>query len=125
MKDIMLDELKYTILKKKGKMFLSRNNTEYLAQKLKIVLSFQKGEWFTDSNIGLPYIPQEDMTKADHRALISACIQAKVNSIQGIKNITFFETNYDASQRKLQVRLICNTVEGEEIIYDNTISNIS
>lgn len=123
MKDILLDELKHTIHKKNGKTYLSRSNTEYLAQKIKIVLSFQRGEWFTDSELGLPYIPlNEDMSKTEHRALLTACIQDKVNKINGVKNITFFETNYIENERKLAVRLIVNTVEGEEITYENKLN---
>lgn len=122
MNDILLNVQENTFFKNKSKLYLCRSNLEYLQQKIRIALSFQKGEWFTDSTIGLPYVPDFDISKTDHRSLLTACIQAKVMQIDGIKKMLSFETEYDNTNRTLKVSFVVNTVEEQEIAYTTKLS---
>jgi len=122
MTDILLDTQENTFFKNKSKLYLCRNNLEYLQQKIRIALSFQKGEWFTDSNIGLPYVPEFDMSKSDHRSLLTACIQSRVMAIDGIKKLLSFDTEYNDTERILYVSFMVNTVDGQEIEYKTTLN---
>lgn len=122
MTDILLDTQENTFFKNKSKLYLCRNNLEYLQQKIRIALSFQKGEWFTDSNIGLPYVPEFDMSKSDHRSLLTACIQSRVIAIDGIKKLLSFDTEYNDTERILYVSFMVNTVDGQEIEYKTTLN---
>lgn len=122
MNDILLNVRENTFFKNKSKLYLCRSNLEYLQQKIRIALSFQKGEWFTDSTIGLPYVPDFDISKTDHRSLLTACIQAKVMQIDGIKKMLSFETEYNNTDRTLEVFFIVNTVDGQEIAYTTKLS---
>lgn len=122
MTDILLDTQENTFFKNKSKLYLCRNNLEYLQQKIRIALSFQKGEWFTDSNIGLPYVPKFDMSKSDHRSLLTACIQSRVMAIDGIKKLLSFDTEYNDTERILYVSFMVNTVDSQEIEYKTTLN---
>ena len=122
MNDILLNAQENTFFKSKSKLYLCRSNLEYLQQKIRIALSFQKGEWFTDSTIGLPYVPDFDISKTDHRSLLTACIQARVMQIDGIKKMLSFETEYNDTDRTLEVSFIVNTVDGQEIAYTTKLS---
>lgn len=122
MTDILLDTQENTFFKNKSKLYLCRNNLEYLQQKIRIALSFQKGEWFTDSNIGLPYVPEFNMSKSDHRSLLTACIQSRVMAIDGIKKLLSFDTEYNDTERILYVSFMVNTVDGQEIEYKTTLN---
>lgn len=122
MNDILLNVRENTFFKNKSKLYLCRSNLEYLQQKIRIALSFQKGEWFTDSTIGLPYVPDFDISKTDHKSLLTACIQAKVMQIDGIKKMLSFETEYNNTDRTLEVFFIVNTVDGQEIAYTTKLS---
>ena len=122
MNDILLNSQENTFFKSKSKLYLCRSNLEYLQQKIRIALSFQKGEWFTDSTIGLPYVPDFDISKTDHRSLLTACIQARVMQIDGIKKMLSFETEYNDTDRTLEVSFMVNTVDGQEISYTTKLS---
>lgn len=122
MTDILLNAQENTFFKSKSKLYLCRSNLEYLQQKIRIALSFQKGEWFTDSDIGLPYIPDFDISKTDHRSLLTACIQARVMKIDGIKKMLSFDTDYDDNLRCLYVEFVVNTTDGQEIEYKTKLS---
>lgn len=122
MTDILLNTQENTFNKTNNKLLLSRNNLEYLQQKIRIALSFQKGEWFTDSTIGLPYVPDFDASKTDHRSLLTASIQARVMRIDGIKKMLSFETEYNDTDRTLEVSFMVNTADGQEIEYKTTLN---
>ena len=70
MKDFMLtpnydEDTKNKFNLVKGKMTLTPTNLDYYTQKIRACLSFQLGEYFTDSTIGLPYIPDFGMSKTE------------------------------------------------------------
>lgn len=121
MKDFFLNPQENTFVRKENKLYFTKDNLEYLRQKIRAVLSFQKGEWFMDSSIGIPFIPDFDLTKQDHRALLTASIQEKVMSIYGVDSLLSFDTEYNASKRQLEVSFVVKTTDGEELDYSTSI----
>ena len=123
MRDFLLIPNMNDFYKEKGKTMLTITNIEYYQQKIRAVLSFQKGEWFTDSRIGVPYIPAFDVGKAEHRTLIISSIKGKILGIEGIESVEDFNADYDSSKRKLNVSFVAKTVDKQEIRY-NTAYNV-
>lgn len=121
MKDILLEPQSNTFFRNENKLYFTRSKLEYLQQKIRAVLSFQKGEWFTDSTIGIPYVPDFDLTKQDHRALLTATIQEKLMEIDEIESLVSFETDYNKHERKFYVSFIVKTTYGEELNYSTSI----
>lgn len=121
MKDFLLNVQENTFKITNKKFNLTENKLQYLQQKIRAVLSFQQGEYFTDSNIGIPYIPDFDLTKEDHRIIIGATVQEKLMNIDGIKSLVSFDTEYDNSKRQLEISFVVKTDEDEEITYSTTI----
>lgn len=121
MRDFLLVPNINDFYKEKGKTFLTRTNIEYYQQKLRAVLSFQKGEWFTDSTIGVPYIGAFELSKNEHRSLIISSIKSKILGVEGIESILSFNADYIASERKLKVDFVAKTVDNEEISYSSEL----
>lgn len=121
MRDFLLIPNMNDFYKEKGKTILTRTNIEYYQQKIRAVLSFQKGEWFTDATIGIPYIGSFDLSKSEHRSLIISSIKSKILNIDGIDSIISFNTEYDKAKRKLMVSFVVKSSDNEEITYSSEI----
>ena len=121
MRDFLLVPNMNDFYKEKGKTMLTRTNIEYYQQKIRAVLSFQKGEWFTDSTIGVPYIGAFELSKSEHRTLIISSIKSKILNIDGIESIESFNADYIGSERKLKVDFVAKTVDKEEIRYSSEL----
>ena len=121
MRDFLLIPNMNDFYKEKGKTILTRTNIEYYQQKIRAVLSFQKGEWFTDATIGIPYIGSFYLSKSEHRSLIISSIKSKILNIDGIDSIISFNTEYDKAKRKLMVSFVVKSSDNEEITYSSEI----
>ena len=126
MKDFMLvpnyDEdtkNKFNIIK--GKMMLTPTNLDYYMQKIRACLSFQLGEYFTDSTIGLPYIPDFSTSKTEHRNILLSSIQKKINELDFVKKLLTFNSDYDSINRRLDVRFTALTIDNIEIAYSDSL----
>ena len=84
---------------------------QYLQQKTRSVLSLFLGEWFLDTSLGLPYIPETD-SRAAHRALLEGMMQARIMEIDGITRLARFEAEFDPSSRSLSASFVAETDAG-------------
>jgi CRISPR/Cas system CSM-associated protein Csm3 (group 7 of RAMP superfamily) len=101
-----------SFIRENGKFRYTRNNLEYLAQKVRSVISIILGEWFLDQSLGIPYIPASD-NKIEHRPLLEIALRTKITAIAGIKKITSFISELDRATRTFTVAIIAETDEGE------------
>jgi CRISPR/Cas system CSM-associated protein Csm3 (group 7 of RAMP superfamily) len=112
MKSLAINPTGNSFIRENGKFRYTRNNLEYLAQKVRSVISIILGEWFLDPSLGIPYIPTSD-NKIEHRPLLEITLRTKITAIQGIKKITSFLSDLDRATRKFNVAIIAETDEGE------------
>jgi hypothetical protein len=99
-------------IRENGKFRYTQGNLEYLAQKVKSVISIVLGEWFLDQSLGIPYIPKSD-NKIEHRTLMETMLRTKITAVKGIKKITSFISSLDKATRNFSVSIIVETDEGE------------
>lgn len=118
MKDFLLNSTNDGFFRNGNKFSFTNNNLDYYKQKIFIVLSFQKGEYFLDNTIGIPYIPDFDTDKTVHRSLIENAIQNAVVNIDGIKKFNSFETEFDNRNRLLNIEFSVSTKDNELIEYE-------
>jgi hypothetical protein len=89
----------------------TEDRLEYIAQKIRCAISLFLGEWYLNVNLGVPYIPKFG-NKNEHRPLIESVLQERIISVDGVKRLTFFQSNFDSVKRTLSVKFIAETDAG-------------
>jgi hypothetical protein len=107
-----------------GKFRYTKDNLEYLAQKVKSVISIVLGEWFLDQSLGIPYIPKSD-NKIEHRTLMETMLRTKITAVKGIKKITSFISDLDKATRNFSVSIVVETDEGKLLDLAESLNNIA
>lgn len=102
-----------------GKSFFLEGDSA-LSQNLDTNLRTNKGEIFTDSEIGLPLITL--MTKSVTDAIKVTIIKSKILSLEYVDEITYFSYTRDMENRKLNIKFtakITTEFGGRTINYNN------
>ena len=85
----------------RGDIALCATEADCIAQAIIIRIKTLAGEWFLDSNVGIPYLTEvfgQKRTESFMRQLIVA----KIESMPGIKQVREFKTNIE-HERKLNI----------------------
>ena len=114
MKSLALNPQSNSFIRENHRFRFTKSNLEYLAQRVRSVISIFLGEWFLDRTLGIPYIPQTDL-KRGHRALLETALRTKITAIKGIRKLTSFESVYEPGERKLSIDLIAESDSNETI----------
>lgn len=112
MKDIAVNPSSNEFLRKNRGFRLTEDDLEYIAQKVRAAISMHLGEWYLDTSLGVPYIPDFG-NKAEHRPLMEAMIQKRILAVSGIKRITSFESEVNSSLRTITIKFVAITDHGE------------
>jgi hypothetical protein len=123
MKSLALYPQSNNFIRENGKFRYTQDNLEYLAQKVKSVISIVLGEWFLDQSLGIPYIPKSD-NKLEHRTLMETMLRTKITAVKGIKKITSFVSELDKAARNFSVSIVVETDEGELLDLTESLKNI-
>lgn len=100
-KDFLLDE--NNGLKITDYDFTITSDQEFIKQKLKIVLSTFKGEWFLDTDVGMPFYQDMLGKNIDLGKVESLYIRA-INSIEEVKRLIYIDLEQDKQTRTLNVK---------------------
>lgn len=88
------------------------NEIDYLEQKVKIVLLFFFAEWFLDVTLGIKYW-ELIFVKNPNLTLIDSLYKVALTEINGISELTAYDSEFDGSGRILSVTFTANTDFGE------------
>jgi len=69
------------------------------AQRIKQRLGVLKGEWFLDSELGIPYIDELFDNKTGTPRLLESIIRTTIETTYGVSKILSFTTNYNFENR--------------------------
>ena len=99
----------------KGKLvFISGYNTDdEIIQRLRMRFKFFKGEWFLNSEHGLPYFEEILGTKNLDSNIIESVLRKEVLSVEGIREITKSSIDYDAENRKIKYTISVVSINSE------------
>jgi hypothetical protein len=114
MKSLALETQGNTFIRENGRFRYTKDNLEYLAQKVRSVISIMLGEWFLDQTLGVPYMPQSD-NKVEHRPLLETSVRTKITAVVGIKKIVSFVSELNNATRQFTVAIVAESDEGELI----------
>ena len=95
--------------------------THYILQAVVMRLRMQRGEWFLDTQVGVPYREQV-FVKTPDRAQIEATIQATILTTPGVLSITRFGSTFTRASRLLSISFAAQTVAGN-ISFDGPLNN--
>jgi len=119
MKGLALQPNTNKFVRENNRFVFTKTNLDFLAQRVRSVISIFLGEWFLDQSLGIPYIPKDDK-KTGHRSLIENALKTKITAIEGINRVTFFYSTLDSGMRILYVEFTAETVDGQILeIKDN------
>lgn len=110
MVDVALDAKKHDIVIKDGDILLI-DNAERVAQQVKIMLLTWLGEWFLDTTHGVPYL-EYILVKSPDLQLIRSILLKKIESVDGVDDVSELELDYNRQERKLSVSYTASTSYG-------------
>ena len=98
MTDIKLDNQTHDLIYENGDLKLTLNQSESLAQRLKVKLSTFQGEWFLNDQLGLPYY-QRIFTKGVSKATVDTIYLRAISSEPEVIQVLDFDSSMDNANR--------------------------
>ena len=110
-----------------GDLTLTTTKTEIAAQTLGITLKTYQGEWFLNSNFGVPYL-QEIIGVARKKDVVDRIFLAQISNNIYVDNINSYTSSFDRDERYYSMNVtvtvgadtvttLFNTQPSEEFIY--------
>lgn len=87
------------------------SGADSVAQALSIRLQFFKAEWFLDTSVGIPFYTNI-FVKNPNFTHIETLLKAEILSVENVRELLKFETEYIAAERKFVVNFEVNTTFG-------------
>lgn len=110
--DILLDTLVHDIMFDNSDIPLTTNTIrDDVAQRLKIRLATYLGEWFLNSDVGMPYY-QSIFKKGVTKASVDILFQAAILEEEGVTSIVEFNSSLDVSTRTYTLSFRVMTTDG-------------
>lgn len=91
------------------------NSDEEIKQKLLVKLKTFKGEWFLDSEQGIPYFFEIFGTKNSDFNIIENFLKTAILSTKGVKNLIQSDIDYEPQNRKLKYNFQAITINNTKI----------
>lgn len=109
--DLRLDKNTHDLDISEGTVRFITNNPEVVGQRLKIALLTKQGEWFLDTNAGLPYY-QEFFTKKNNKPLIDQTIISYSARVEDVARVKDYSSTI-GNDRVLSVNIAVETYTGD------------
>lgn len=91
------------------------NDIDAIVQDIKVRLWFFRGEWFLDTDAGVPYFA-DILVKNPNIQNVDAIIKTTIVDTDGVNEITDYESEFDSALRRLTVTFSVNTIAGQATI---------
>lgn len=109
--DILIDEDSNDIVFTNGATPVTDTQKVTVSQRLKIRLQTFLGEYFLNTDAGVPYY-QRIFGKVRNKATIDTIFQKQILSDEGVIEITSYSSSIDSASRLLSVEFTVRTNEG-------------
>lgn len=110
-RDLALDPETNDLLLVQGDLTLV-NDLDAIKQEVDIRLRFMLGEWFLDTEAGVPYF-QQILVKSPNTSAIRSVFAAEILSVAGIRSLISLKLDFNRSTRVLKVTWVADTDLGE------------
>lgn len=95
-----------------GDLGLARANIAGIGQLVRIACGMFRGEWFLDTEAGIPYF-EEVFVKAPDMAAIREWFRREVAAVPGVRSVTRIDLVFDGATRELTINITADTDAGE------------
>lgn len=102
---------------------MTKTRIEYVAQKLQIKFRFFLGEWYLNTDLGIPYLTKM-LEKGVDIAFIEAVFKSSIYEVPEIQELKTFSVTVEPASRKLKVNFsakLVNTDDTESSTIEVTI----
>lgn len=93
---------------------------DIVAQRLKITLQTFLGEWFLDTDLGIPYF-QQILTKVRNKSTVDAIFQKAILSDPGVLEMVSYESTLTAANRGFNLDFAVRVLDGSIVPIDFTL----
>ena len=93
---------------------------DIVAQRLKITLMTFLGEWFLDTELGIPYF-QQILTKVRNKATVDSIFQQAILNDPGVLEMVAYESTLDSANRGFNLDFAVRVADGSIVPIDFTI----
>lgn len=91
--------------------FILIDNAERISQQIKISLQFWLGEWFLNTQLGVPYL-ERICVKSPNIQHIRQIFRNTIQNVSGVTAVNALDLTVDASKRVLTVTYTATTTDG-------------
>tara|TARA_R110000823_G_scaffold261418_10_gene382197 strand:- start:4591 stop:4956 length:366 start_codon:yes stop_codon:yes gene_type:complete len=112
--DLLLTEDSHDLIVTDKDLVVIQNSTEAVKQRLKISLLFFKGEWFLNTEYGIPYY-QRIMIKDVSKLQVDALFREKILEVEGVLSLITFTSTFNRVNREYSLSFSCKAFTGETI----------
>lgn len=119
--DIMLTSDTHDLKMSRTGDLLLVDGAARVAQQVKVTLLTFLGEWFLDTDFGVPYI-ESILVKNPKMAAINAILRARIIDVPGVNRIITLVPTFDRPARALRVMFEVDTTYGVSGPYDISLS---
>lgn len=114
MTDLKLDLLTNDLSIINGNLSITSESTETVAQRLSIKLKLFQGEYFLDTDFGIPYY-QTILKKGVNKAIVDGVYKSAIINTPGVVRISSFNSAYSPRTREYRARFSVVADTGETI----------
>lgn len=119
MSDLRLDVASHDLLIENFNFSLTEDDDESVAQRLKIRLGFFLGEWFLNTNAGVPYfekiLKKHNESEKTANNVVDPIIRRVILLTGGVEAILSYESSFNRGDREYSIDFTVRSQTGEEI----------
>lgn len=97
------------------------NTDEEILQRIKVRLRFFKGEWYLNTEHGIPYFQDILGTKSFDNNIIESIFRKAILDVEGVKGLIESSVDYEPTERKINYFFKALSINNT-IITDNLIT---
>ena len=111
MSDLYLDPSTGDIALIGNSPVLIKDTLSLVRQRIEVRLNTFLGEWFYNSEVGIPYYEQI-LTQRYDKTIVDSILRSEVLETKDVIEVTSFETTLDKATRKLNFYIEATTTQG-------------
>lgn len=112
--DLELDPKTHDLVITNKDLVVIDDTADAITQRLKVVLLFFRGEWFLNTEFGVPYY-QSILRKGITKTKVDGIFKKEILGVEGVIAILDFTSTLNAASREYTVTFSCRVSTGDTI----------
>ena len=111
--DLELDTTNHDLVVNKDLVFIE-DTADAVTQRLRVKLKFFKGEWFLNTDFGVPYY-HSIFVKGVEKVKVDELFKAEIINTEGVLSVETFDSTFNTATREYSMTFSCTVSTGEII----------